>query len=105
MWSIRGRVRPAVHPDGPLPFERLTEPVNCDEAMRFRVALFPCTRVSQCAHLVWSDVTVTLMMPKSEARGIVRQRKQTAGFIDRDSAVVADFRPGAAIHSVLVKHR
>src|SRR5678816_4864420 len=99
MRGVRGRMRTAVHPDGPFPFERLTEPVNRHEAMRFGVALFPCTRVSQCAHLVWSDVTVTLVMPKGEARGIVRQRKQTACFIDRDAAVVAAFRSGAAIHS------
>jgi proline racemase len=34
------------------------------------------------------------VVPKGEARWIVRQRKQTAGFVDRDAAVIADLRPG-----------
>jgi hypothetical protein len=98
-------MRPAVHPDRPLAFERLTEPVNGDEAMRLGVALFPGTRVPERPHLVWSHVAVTLVMPKREARWIVRQRKQTARFVDRDAAVIADLRPGAPVHSVLMEHR
>ncbi len=96
---------PAVHPDGPLAFERLTEPVDRDEAMRVRVSLFPCPRVSECPHLVWRGVAVALMMPKRQPRRIVRQGEQTAGLVDGDAAIIANLGPGAAIHAVFVEDR
>ena len=101
----RRRMRTAVHPDRAVPFERLVVPVNRDEPLRVRIALLPGARVADRADGVRRDVAVALMMTERDARGVVRQREQPCGFVDRKAAVVAELRARAPFERVFVERR
>ena len=70
------RVRPAVHPDRAMAFERLVVPVNGDEPLRVRVSFFPRARVADRAHGVRRDVAVALVVAQRDARRVVGQREE-----------------------------
>ena len=62
-----GWVGPAVHPDHAMAFRHLRPPVDGDEPLRVRVALFPRAEVACRAHLVRRHVRVALMIPQRDA--------------------------------------
>ena len=64
---LRRRMRAAVHPDRAVSFERLVVPVNGDEPLRVRIALFPGARVADRPNGVRRDVAVALMMAERDA--------------------------------------
>ena len=101
----RGRMRTPVHPDRPMALERLVVPMDRHEALRVRVAFFPCSGVADRSNRVRRDVAVALVMAQGDARGVVREREESSGLVDRKSAVVAELGPGAPLHCVLVERR
>src|SRR5262249_44354239 len=70
MRSPRRRMRTSVHPDGAAAFRCLRPHVNGDQALVVRIALFPDSKISDSAHLVRKNVSITLMIAEREARRI-----------------------------------
>ena len=101
--GIVGRMRPAVHPDGPFgSFPRNVRVIR-NQLLRLPVHFLPYSKVGGPAPCVVGRVWLALMFRQRQQRCIPGIRAQPRRIVDGQAQIIADLRTGDALRLIFVK--